>query len=184
MPEGSSVARLYLVGEAPGRREAESGRPFVGPAGQALREMLGEAGIDASSVRLANTIPYRPIERSRTGSRNRTPSANELRTLGRYVLGDIAKVQPSFIGALGKSAAKLFGAGSVEEVRGRRFSFRGHSGRRDLSSELCAALWRQRIRALAVGCRGPRSLLEGRSERAERGRLDFEGRAFSSGVGR
>jgi len=126
MPEGSSVARLYLVGEAPGRREAESGRPFVGPAGQALREMLGEAGIDASSVRLANAIPYRPIERSRTGSRNRTPSANELRTLGRYALGDIAKVQPSFIGALGKSAAKLFGAsGSVEEVRGRRFSFRG-----------------------------------------------------------
>lgn len=39
-PEGSSDACLYLVGEAPGGKEAELGRPFVGPAGEALRDMM------------------------------------------------------------------------------------------------------------------------------------------------
>ena len=63
-PEGRLDACLYLVGEAPGRQEAEIGRPFVGPVGGALRDMMREAGIDASRVRLANAIPFRPIERS------------------------------------------------------------------------------------------------------------------------
>ena len=74
-PEGSLNARLYLIGEAPGRREAELGRPFVGPVGAALRDMMREAGIDVSEVRLANAIPFRPIERSPEGRiRNRRPS--------------------------------------------------------------------------------------------------------------
>ena len=49
------LSRLYLVGEAPGRQEAEIGRPFVGPVGGALRDMMREAGMDASRVRLALT---------------------------------------------------------------------------------------------------------------------------------
>ena len=47
-PEGSLKARLYLVGEAPGRHEMETGRPFVGPVGAALLDMMREAGIDRS----------------------------------------------------------------------------------------------------------------------------------------
>jgi len=46
LPEGSLNARLYLVGEAPGRREAETGRPFVGPVGAELRDMMHETEID------------------------------------------------------------------------------------------------------------------------------------------
>lgn len=126
-PEGSAGACLYLVGEAPGRQEAESGRPFVGPAGQALRDMMREAGLDASQVRLANAIPFRPIERSHEGTyRNRRPTMQELRTYGRIVLVDIASVRPKLIGALGKSAAALFGAVmAVEQARRRRFRFQG-----------------------------------------------------------
>ena len=109
-PEGSSNACLYLVGEAPGAKEAELGRPFVGPAGEALRDMMREAGIDFSRVRLANAIPYRPIERSTRGRlRNRTPTRTELRTYGQSVLSDVATVKPAVIVALGKSAAMLFG---------------------------------------------------------------------------
>lgn len=124
-PEGSSKACLYLVGEAPGRQEAEIGRPFVGPVGVALREMMREAGIDASRVRLANAIPFRPLERTPTGRlRNRRPTDKELRTYGRFVLDDIAKVQPKVIGLLGKSAATLFGAAMpVAQARGRTFRF-------------------------------------------------------------
>ena len=118
-PEGSSNACLYLVGEAPGAKEAELGRPFVGPAGEALRDMMREAGIDFSRVRLANAIPYRPIERSTRGRlRNRTPTRTELRTYGQSVLSDVATVKPAVIVALGKSAAMLFGVSiPVEQAR-------------------------------------------------------------------
>ena len=99
-----------LVGEAPGRQEAEIA-DFVGPVGGALRDMMREAGIDASRVRLANAIPFRPIERSRSGQfRNRRPTAKELRAYGGPVLADITKVQPKIVGALGNAAAMLFGA--------------------------------------------------------------------------
>jgi uracil-DNA glycosylase family 4 len=118
-PEGSSDAWLYLVGEAPGGKEAELGRPFVGPAGEALRDMMHEAEIDFSRVRLANAIPFRPIERStRDRLRNRRPTQMELHTYGQSVLSDVAKVKPAVIVALGKSAAMLFGVSTpVEQAR-------------------------------------------------------------------
>ena len=125
-PEGSPTAPLYLVGEASGRQEAETSRPFVSPVGAALRDMMREAGIDMSRVRLASAIPFRPIERSRIGRvRNRRPTEKELRTYGQAVLSDIAKVQPRVISALGKSAAMLFGASTpVQRSRKRIFRFR------------------------------------------------------------
>jgi DNA polymerase len=118
-PEGSSEPCLYLIGEAPGGKEVELGRPFVGPAGEALRDMMREAGIDFSRVRLANAIPFRPIERSaRDRLRNRTPTRTELRNHGQSVLSDVAKVKPAVIVALGKSAAVLFGLSiPVEQAR-------------------------------------------------------------------
>jgi uracil-DNA glycosylase len=118
-PEGSLDACLYLVGEAPGGKEAELGRPFVGPAGEALRDMMREAGINFSRVRLANAIPFRPIQRStRDRLRNRTPTQTELRTYGQSVLHDIAKVKPAVIVVLGKSASMLFGVSTpIEQAR-------------------------------------------------------------------
>jgi uracil-DNA glycosylase len=86
---------------------------------------MREAGIDPSRVRLANAIAFRPLERSpRGGFRNRRPTEKELRTFGRSVLNDITKVQPKLIGALGKSAAALFGVSlPVEQARRQSFRF-------------------------------------------------------------
>jgi DNA polymerase len=125
-PEGSLHPWLYLIGEAPGHCEVDIGRPFVGPAGKALRDMIREAGLDASRVRLANAIPFRPLAPSPRGRfRNRRPTENEVRTYGLSVLEDIAKVRPRLIGALGKSAAMLFGASMpVAQARRRTFQFR------------------------------------------------------------
>jgi uracil-DNA glycosylase len=157
LPEGSLNARLYLVGEAPGRREAEAGRPFVGPVGAALRDMMHEAGIDVSRVRLANAIPFRPIEQSPGGRvRNRRPSEKELRIYGQSVLVDIAKVQPKLIGALGKSAATLFGASMpVQRSRARTLQFRNipvrftyHPGFVLRFGGRGSALWRSAVRDL------------------------------------
>jgi hypothetical protein len=64
---------------------------------------MREAGVDASQVRLANSIPFRPIELSKEGTYcNRRPTMQGLRTYGRIVLADIASVRPKLIGALGK----------------------------------------------------------------------------------
>ena len=127
MPEGGLAPKVYLVGEAPGRQEAEAGRPFVGPAGTALRDMMHEAGIDASQARLANALPFRPIQRSaKRGLRNRKPTVNELRDYGPVVLADITNVRPKLIIALGRSAASLFGAPiTIDNARKQVFYFQG-----------------------------------------------------------
>jgi DNA polymerase len=125
MPEGSQAPQVYLVGEAPGRQEAEAGRPFVGPAGTALRDMIREAGMEDAQVRLSNALPFRPIERSaKRGLRNRRPTEKELRDYGPIVLADITSVRPKLIIALGKSAASLFGASmTIENARRQVLSF-------------------------------------------------------------
>jgi uracil-DNA glycosylase len=87
-PEGlSRRPRLYVVGEAPGAEEIAQGRPFVGAAGRALREMLDEAGIDPRRVRLANAIPFRPIAYSKDRKpRNRSPTIEEVDRCGAAML--------------------------------------------------------------------------------------------------
>ena len=126
MPEGSLMPRVYLVGEAPGHQEAEAGRPFAGPAGAALRDMMREAGMRESKIRLANALPFRPIERStRRGLRNRRPTEKELRDYGPIVLDDILSVRPKLIIALGRSAASLFGISTINTARKRVFRLQG-----------------------------------------------------------
>src|SRR4029078_10433261 len=56
--EGPPDARLMLVGEQPGDQEDVAGEPFVGPAGQLLREALAEAGLDPSKVYLTNAVKH------------------------------------------------------------------------------------------------------------------------------
>src|SRR5262245_28765147 len=56
--EGPRDARLMLVGEQPGNEEDLAGRPFVGAAGRLLRELLEEAGIDATQVFVTNAVKH------------------------------------------------------------------------------------------------------------------------------
>src|SRR5262245_4262034 len=56
--EGSRKAALMLVGEQPGDAEDVAGRPFVGPAGQLLRRLLEEAGVDSKSVYITNAVKH------------------------------------------------------------------------------------------------------------------------------
>lgn len=57
---GNPDARIMLVGEAPGKHEVEKGKPFVGPAGGVLNEMLMKAGIDPEECFYTNTCKYQP----------------------------------------------------------------------------------------------------------------------------
>ena len=57
---GPTNAKIMVVGEAPGANEERLGKPFVGPAGQLLEEMLASAGVEPSEVYYANLCQYRP----------------------------------------------------------------------------------------------------------------------------
>lgn len=123
--------RLYLVGEAPGAEEVEQGRPFVGPAGNALREMLDQVGIDFKQLRLANALPFRPVERKKKSKknsklRNRAPTIEEINRYGAAVLTDIRRCRPRVVVALGSTAARLFGASrSIRASRKAKLQFDG-----------------------------------------------------------
>jgi uracil-DNA glycosylase len=77
--EGSLNSRLAVVGEAPGKREVEEGRPFVGNAGKLLDKLLEEAGIDRSKVYVTNIVKVRPTKESGGRTTNRPPRAGEIR---------------------------------------------------------------------------------------------------------
>jgi uracil-DNA glycosylase family 4 len=58
--EGDHYAKIMFVGEAPGRNEAKTGRPFVGAAGKILDELLVSAGIERKDVYITNIVKDRP----------------------------------------------------------------------------------------------------------------------------
>lgn len=106
--------KLFLVGEAPGKREDELGRPFVGKAGILLRKTLDEVG--AKDVYITNAVKCRPPN-------NRTPTRSEIETCKPYLIREISCLRPKVIVALGKTASyALLGVDrSLKEMRGRRF---------------------------------------------------------------
>ena len=69
--EGSATAAVVLVGEAPGAKEDETGRPFVGAAGRLLDDLLAEAGLERADVFITNVVKARPPG-------NRDPKADEV----------------------------------------------------------------------------------------------------------
>ena len=98
--EGSPDADLMFVGEAPGATEDRLGRPFVGPAGEKLDDMIKAMGMAREDVYIANVLKTRPPN-------NRTPMRDESEACGVWLAAQIAVVQPSVIVALGGPAAKL-----------------------------------------------------------------------------
>lgn len=96
--EGSLHADVMLIGEGPGQKEDEQGRPFVGPAGQLLDEMLKEIGIQRKEVFIANVVKCRP-------PRNRDPKPEEQEACIGYLRRQVAMIRPKIIVCLGRIAA-------------------------------------------------------------------------------
>jgi uracil-DNA glycosylase len=98
--EGNPSARVLFVGEAPGAVEDQTGRPFVGPAGQLLdRIIAGAMGLQRSDVFIANINKCRPPS-------NREPQPDEVAACLPYLQRQIAIVRPEVIVCLGRTAAQ------------------------------------------------------------------------------
>ena len=121
--EGSSGARLMLVGEQPGDQEDLAGRPFVGPAGQLLRDALTEAGLDPAEVYLTNAVKHFKWEPRGKRRIHERPNREEVLACRMWLDEEIAAVKPAMIVALGATAAGtlLGSAAKVTRDRGKFF---------------------------------------------------------------
>ncbi len=121
--EGPVGARLMIIGEAPGADEDRQGRPFVGPSGRLLEQMLAAIGLAREEVYIANTVYWRPPG-------NRTPSAEEVEACRPFIDRQIALVGPEVLMLAGGAAAKtLLGATEgIMRLRGRWRILAGQRG--------------------------------------------------------
>ncbi len=97
--EGNHDAKIMFIGEAPGRREAATGRPFCGSAGKILTELLKEIGIEREEVYITNILKDRPPG-------NRDPLFEEIELYAPFLERQIEIIKPSLIVPLGRFAAK------------------------------------------------------------------------------
>ena len=96
--EGNTNADLIFIGEAPGANEDNTGKPFVGRAGELLTKMIENVlHISRESVYIANIVKCRPPQ-------NRTPTAKEALTCRPYLLKQIELIKPKLIVTLGATA--------------------------------------------------------------------------------
>jgi DNA polymerase len=97
--EGAADARLVVVGEGPGRTEDETGRPFVGQAGELLTKILAAIDCPRERVFICNVVKCRPPE-------NRTPLYDEVQACVPYLFRQIELLKPRVILAMGGTAAQ------------------------------------------------------------------------------
>ena len=101
-----------FIGEAPGWHEDQQGRPFVGPAGLYLDELLASINLKREQVYIANVIKCRP-----TG--NRDPLPSEIHDCRKWLDRQIELIRPKMIVTLGRySMAMFFSGGGISKIHG------------------------------------------------------------------
>jgi DNA polymerase len=118
--EGPLDAKLVVVGEGPGATEDETGRPFVGRAGDLLTDILAAIGCPRETVYICNVVKCRPPE-------NRKPMADEMEACLPYLHRQLAIIGPKVILAMGTTAAEalLNTKASLTALRNKVHDYRG-----------------------------------------------------------
>lgn len=93
--EGSHDAQIVFVGEAPGKNEAMTGRPFCGASGKILNELLAHIGVDRKTVYVTNIVKDRP-------ENNRDPKPSEIELYFPFLERQLEIIKPKVIATLGR----------------------------------------------------------------------------------
>jgi len=110
--EGAEDADILFIGEAPGWHEDQQGRPFVGPAGKYLDELLTLISLERKQVYIANVIKCRPTD-------NRDPLPVEIANCRKWLDRQIELIRPKIIVTLGRySMARFFPGKSISKIHG------------------------------------------------------------------
>jgi uracil-DNA glycosylase family 4 len=128
--EGSHAAEIMFIGEAPGKNEAATGRPFCGAAGRVLTELIASIGLERKDVYITNIVKDRPPE-------NRDPLPEEIAAYAPFLDRQIDIIQPKVIATLGRfSMAYIMGKfdlqnelKSIGQIHGKVFGAKAPYGK-------------------------------------------------------
>ena len=110
---------MVLVGEQPGDQEDLQGRPFVGPAGRLLEEILEEVGIERESVYLTNAVKHFSFERRGKWRIHKTPGITEVNACQPWVNEELRLIRPKVLVCLGATATRALLGLTVKVLRDR-----------------------------------------------------------------
>ena len=101
--DGNCESKIMIVGEGPGQKEDETGKPFVGDAGLLLNKMLKSINIERKNVYITNVVNYRPPN-------NRKPEPAEITKYSNFLRRHISIIDPKILILMGSTAMEsLFG---------------------------------------------------------------------------
>lgn len=98
--EGSADARVFFIGEAPGKNEDLQGRPFIGSAGKILDELLASISLNREDVYITSILKYRP-------PKNRNPGLEEIESHVPYLIDQLLIIEPKIIVTLGNFSTRF-----------------------------------------------------------------------------
>lgn len=111
--EGNPDAHVVFIGEAPGRQEDLTGKPFVGASGKFLTELIESAGLKRSDVFITSIVKYRPPN-------NRDPRPDEKAQSLPYLLRQLRVIQPKLVVTLGRhSMGSFVPRGTIGQLHGQ-----------------------------------------------------------------
>lgn len=113
--EGNPHAKIMFIGQAPGRTEDATGKPFVGRAGKLLTEILAENGLERKDVFITSVLRCFP-------PRNRMPRKDEIDACKPYLLQYLKLIKPKTVFLLGNVAIKtvLGDIGKLDKIHGKK----------------------------------------------------------------
>lgn len=106
--EGAAGARVVMVGEQPGHEEDLAGRPFVGPAGRLLHDVMQAIGLGVDEVYVTNAVKhFKWVAQEGTKRRlHKKPSSREIEACSPWLAAELAVIRPDAVVALGATAAQ------------------------------------------------------------------------------
>lgn len=113
--EGSPDAKVFFIGEAPGKNEDLQGLPFVGSAGKILDQLLAAINLKRTEIYITSILKYRPPG-------NRNPTLDEIISHTPYLIDQVRIIKPKVIVPLGNFATRFvlgeFNVGNMSRVPG------------------------------------------------------------------
>ena len=102
--DGNDLSKIMIVGEGPGQKEDEIGKPFVGDAGMLLNKMLSAININRENIYITNVVNFRPPN-------NRKPETAEITRYANFLRKHISIIDPKILILMGSTAMEsLFGS--------------------------------------------------------------------------
>lgn len=111
--DGNAKSDIVFIGEAPGKKEDEEGKPFIGAAGKFLAEMLEDIGKKREDIYITNIVKYRPPD-------NRDPEPEEKEACNEWLINELKIISPKLIVFLGRhSMTRFFPTEKISDLHGK-----------------------------------------------------------------